>query len=80
MAKIEMTYSIAMAAAQDAGNRSMREGRHTKWAVKDWNVACETFERLYDMPSHELSKKSATSTTSAKEGQGNDSCRNNNRV
>lgn len=40
MAKIEMTYGLAMAAAQDAGNRSMRKGHRTKWAVKDWNVAC----------------------------------------
>ena len=48
MAKlIRMTYGIAMAAAQDAGNRSMRAGGRTKWAVKDWNVACRTFERLY---------------------------------
>jgi sulfite reductase beta subunit-like hemoprotein len=50
MAKVEITYELAMAAARDAGNRSMREGRRTKWAVKDWNVACETFARLYGTP------------------------------
>lgn len=44
---VKMTYSIAMAAAQDAGNRSMRAGGRTKWAVQDWNIACQTFERLY---------------------------------
>lgn len=47
MKTITITYGLAMAAARDAGNRSMREGKRTKWAVKDWNVACETFERLY---------------------------------
>lgn len=44
---IEITYSLAMAAAQDAGNRSMRKGGRAKWAVKDWNEACKTFERLW---------------------------------
>jgi len=44
---VEMTYGLAMAAAQDAGNRSMRTGGRSKWTVKDWNVACETFERLW---------------------------------
>lgn len=48
--QIEITYGLAMAAARDAGNRSMREGRRTKWAVKDWNAACETFERLWPNP------------------------------
>lgn len=48
----EVTYGLAMAAAQDAGNRSMREGRRTVWAVKDWYVACETFERLYPHNKH----------------------------
>ena len=47
MNKPKITYSLAMAAGRDAGNRSMREGRRTQWAVKDWNVACETFERLW---------------------------------
>lgn len=43
----EITYGLAMAAGHDAGNRSMREGGRTKWAVKDWNEACKTFERLW---------------------------------
>ena len=48
--RMEITYELAMAAARDAGNRSMRAGRRTKWAVKDWNAACETFERLWPSP------------------------------
>lgn len=44
--RIEMTYELAMAAGRDAGNRSMRRGGRTCWAVADWNVACETFARL----------------------------------
>lgn len=63
--RVEMTYGLAMAAAQDAGNRSMREGRRAKWAVKDWNVACETFERLYPSP-----KKSGTSNQHHERGGG----------
>lgn len=57
---IVMTYSIAMAAARDAGNRSMREGYRTKWAVKDWNVACETFERLWPSPKESTSTSNPT--------------------
>jgi hypothetical protein len=47
MPKPEITYSLAMSAGRDAGNRSMRKGGQTQWAVKDWNVACETFARLW---------------------------------
>lgn len=50
--RIAMTYELAMAASRDAGNRSMRAGRRTKWAVKDWNVVCETFARLWPNAEH----------------------------
>lgn len=63
MSKPETTYGLAMAAGHDAGNRSMREGGRTVWAVKDWNVACETFERLWPTPSRET-----TATTSLSKG------------
>lgn len=53
MSKPTITYSLAMAAGHDAGNRSMRAGGRTKWAVKDWNEACKTFERLWPTPSRE---------------------------
>jgi hypothetical protein len=65
MAKVEITYELAMAAGRDAGNRSMREGRRTKWAVKDWNTACETFERLYGKPKPRQRRKNATERDSA---------------
>jgi hypothetical protein len=43
-----LTYKFAMAAAQDAGNRAMRAaGRHA-WARADFDVACATFDRLWD--------------------------------
>jgi hypothetical protein len=45
--RITMTYSLAMAAARDAGNRSMRKAGRTAWAVADYNVACAEFERLW---------------------------------
>jgi hypothetical protein len=47
MPRTEMTYALAMAAAQDAGNRHMRAAGRSKWAVADWNHACETFTRLW---------------------------------
>lgn len=53
---IEITYDIAMAASRDAGDQSMREGKRTVWAVKDWNIACETFERLYGVRDAEQRK------------------------
>lgn len=55
--RIEITYELAMAAAHDAGNRSMREEHRTKWAVKDWNVACETFERLWPNPARTVTNQ-----------------------
>lgn len=61
MSKPEITYGLAMAAGHDAGNRSMREGGRTVWAVKDWNAACETFERLWPTPSREMDERPASS-------------------
>jgi hypothetical protein len=46
----EITYELAVAAGRDAGNRLMRAGGRTVWAVKDWNTACETFARLWPEP------------------------------
>ena len=48
--KPTITYQIAMAAAQDAGNRHMRAAGRTKWDEEDWNHACETFKRLWPQP------------------------------
>jgi hypothetical protein len=64
MVKMKTTYELAMAAGRDAGNRSMREGRRTKWAVKDWNADCETFERLYGTKARQQDKN-ATERDSA---------------
>lgn len=43
-----MTFTATMirAAAQDAGNRSMRAAGRTAWNDDDWNAACAEFERL----------------------------------
>jgi hypothetical protein len=43
------TYQIAMAAGQDAGNRSMREAGRTAWNEDDYNTAAEVANRLLDM-------------------------------
>jgi hypothetical protein len=42
----EMTYKIAMAAAQDAGNRAMRAGGRKVWSAGDYRKACDELERL----------------------------------
>lgn len=52
----EITYDIAMAASRDAGDRSMRSDGRVEWSEKDWNVACETFERLYGVRDAEQRK------------------------
>ena len=46
MAKQTVTYKIAMAAGQDAGNKSMKAAGRTSWNDDDWNVAAETTARL----------------------------------
>ena len=45
--EIEVTYEIAHAASQDAGNKHMRAAGRTKWNEDDWNVATAEFERLF---------------------------------
>jgi hypothetical protein len=44
---MKLTEDLARAAAQDAGNRSMRAGGRTKWNHEDFNVAVEEFNRLW---------------------------------
>jgi hypothetical protein len=44
--KRQVTYRLAMAAGQDAGNRSMRRHGRTVWNVEDWNAASRTFAKL----------------------------------
>lgn len=44
---MKMTYKIAMAAAQDAGNRSMKKAGRKKWSKADYNVAAKTFNDLF---------------------------------
>lgn len=38
--------SFIRASAQDAGNASMRKACRTKWNDDDWNVMCDTQDRL----------------------------------
>ena len=40
------TYKVAMAAGQDAGNKSMRVAGRTEWNEDDWNAAAATFNKL----------------------------------
>jgi hypothetical protein len=44
---IEMTYDLAMAAAQDAANRQMRKNNRSAWNEEDYNLMCDVFDRLW---------------------------------
>lgn len=50
--RILMTYSLAMAAGQDAANRQMRKEGRTRWSLEDYNLAAATFDLLYPMEEH----------------------------
>jgi hypothetical protein len=43
-------YEIARAAAQDAANRQMKEGRRARWSLEDYCLAVETMDKLYGYP------------------------------
>ncbi len=50
MAKLmTMTYDLARAIGQDAGNASMREGGRTGWNKKDYNAACVAMEKACEL-------------------------------
>jgi len=46
MAKLELTYTIAHAAATDAANKRMREQSRQFWDFDDYAFAVATFNRL----------------------------------
>ncbi len=41
------TYRIAMAAGQDAGNRSMKAAGRVRWSLADWRIASKVMNKLY---------------------------------
>lgn len=42
-----LTFAIAYAAATDAANKQMRKAGRDKWDADDYNLACETINRLW---------------------------------
>jgi hypothetical protein len=50
MSAMQMTYRLACAAAQDAGDRAMRKGGRKVWSAGDYRRACEELERLWPSP------------------------------
>lgn len=50
MPRLTLTPELARAAAQDAGNRHMREHGRTEWSLEDWNVAAAELSRLWPEP------------------------------
>lgn len=41
-----ITYKLAMAAGEDAGNRNAKKHGRTAWNEDDWNVAAATTQKL----------------------------------
>lgn len=46
---MELTYQIAMAAGQDAGDKHARTHGRSVWNEEDFDVAAETFRKLHQM-------------------------------
>ena len=46
--KPTLTYEIAMAAGQDAGNRNMRKHHRIRWNLEDRNIAAAVCNDLLD--------------------------------
>lgn len=46
---ITMTYKLAMAVGEDAGNRNMRKHGRTAWNIDDWNASVEAFNKAYPL-------------------------------
>jgi hypothetical protein len=44
--QMTLSYKLAMAAAQDYGNRLMKRGGRKAWSVGDYRRACAELERL----------------------------------
>lgn len=44
--RIPVTISLALAAGQDAGNRSMRAAGRSAWSEDDWNAAAAVTDEL----------------------------------
>lgn len=45
--RIVMTYELAMGAGRDAANRQMRRESRKSWNVRDYNLACDVFDKLW---------------------------------
>lgn len=44
------TYKIAMAAGQDAGNRSAAAAGRKAWSADDWDAAAGVFQQVVSEP------------------------------
>jgi len=42
-----MDYHLAMAASKDAADRQARKNGRKAWNQEDYNLMCQTFDRLY---------------------------------
>lgn len=47
--RIIPTMAIARAAGADAANRQMRREGRTEWNQADYDLACETMQRIMEM-------------------------------
>lgn len=50
MARVPVTYDLAMAAGKDAANAQARAANREAWNAEDWNLMAATFNRLLPLP------------------------------
>lgn len=51
---IPVTYEMAMAAGRDAANANAAKHGRSSWSRVDYNVACRTFNKLFNARSAAL--------------------------
>jgi hypothetical protein len=52
MPKLVITYEIARAIGEDAGDSAMRSAGRTAWSEDDYNAAVEAFNTAYPLEVH----------------------------
>jgi hypothetical protein len=57
MKRPRLTKAMALAAAADVANRSMRAAGRTAWSVSDYNAAVRELERLWPEPAPSATRR-----------------------
>jgi hypothetical protein len=67
---MKLTRGLAVAAAKDAATRQMRKEGRTCWSDEDYNLACDTFNKLWPLK-NDISQTEDNHAGSTPEGQTN---------